>query len=161
MPAAKAEVYAEFMTVLATSARRRARLDPKNELRYLRVRAKKRNPGRRRRGLRRRRDPARAGLVLSGLFVFFSCGLLPPVVATVVAGMLAPGPTPSLASSLLRADAATVTTPRRWRRTSTPVVVAASMASTSMYAAISDCLSHTSLGCASQEHLDSAPGAAS
>ena len=42
MPAAKAEVYAEFMTVLATKARGVVRdLDPKNELRYLRVRAKK------------------------------------------------------------------------------------------------------------------------
>ena len=42
MPAAKAEVYAEVMTVLATKARGVVRdLDPKNELRYLRVRAKK------------------------------------------------------------------------------------------------------------------------
>ena len=42
MPAAKAEVYAEFMPVLATKARGVVRdLDPKNELRYLRVRAKK------------------------------------------------------------------------------------------------------------------------
>ena len=42
MPAANAEVYAEFMTVLATKARGVVRdLDPKNELRYLRVRAKK------------------------------------------------------------------------------------------------------------------------
>ena len=39
--AAKAEVYAEFMTALATKARGVVwDLDPKNELRYLRVRAK-------------------------------------------------------------------------------------------------------------------------
>ena len=68
MPAAKAEVYAEFMTVLATKARGVVRdLDPKNELRYLRVRAEEGgDPGGRRRGLHRRRDPALdAGLVLS------------------------------------------------------------------------------------------------
>ena len=130
MPAAKAEVYAEFMTVLATKARGVVRdLDPKNELRYLRVRAKKAEI------LVavdedfivvviQRWTPASS---LRGLFVVFSTGFIvvafsPPTprVARIDAMSVVDGidvhdsDSPSLAS-ILRADAATVTTSRRWR----------------------------------------------